>query len=78
MLKEGFEDYRRHQADDRINQSVAHVLRNSFIEDVRWCDIRVGDIILIYNKEAVPADFVIVCSSGENGGCFIETSNLDG
>jgi len=41
-------------------------------------DIRVGEIVLIRNREMVPADIVILGSSGENGSAYVETSQIDG
>ena len=78
MIKEGIEDYKRHQADTTVNSGVAHALRHGAVVDIRWDEVCVGDIILMFNKEGVPADFVILAASGESGLCHIETSNLDG
>jgi len=41
-------------------------------------NIRVGDIVLVRNREMVPADIVILGSSGENGSAYVETSQIDG
>ena len=78
MVKEALEDVRRHKADAVINRSTAHVLRDNVLVDVQWRELVVGDIVFVVNKEPVPADFVILSTSGENGGCYVETSNLDG
>lgn len=48
------------------------------MQDVLWADVRVGDIVLVNNKESVPADFLVLATGSENGVCHIETSNLDG
>lgn len=46
--------------------------------DVRWHNIRVGDIIKLKRDDAVPADVVLLYSSGENGVAYVETMALDG
>lgn len=43
-----------------------------------WEDVRVGDIVMIRNDEAVPADILICSTSEEENVCFVETKNLDG
>jgi hypothetical protein len=41
-------------------------------------DVRVGQLILIKNREMIPCDVVLLASSNENGGAYIETSGIDG
>ncbi len=43
-----------------------------------WKNIKVGDILRIHNNEEIPADMIILSSSDDDGGCYIETKNLDG
>ena len=45
---------------------------------VKRMDIRAGDIVLVKNREMIPADIVLLASSGENGASYIETSPIDG
>lgn len=47
-------------------------------QTIKRMDIRQGHIVLIKNREMVPADTVLLASSGENGGAYIETSSIDG
>jgi magnesium-transporting ATPase (P-type) len=41
-------------------------------------DIRQGMIVLVKNREMVPADIVLLASSNDKGGAYIETSSIDG
>ncbi|KAJ2658567.1 phospholipid transporting ATPase [Coemansia sp. RSA 1200] len=43
-----------------------------------WRHLHVGDILLIRDGDPVPADVLLLNSSDEDGGCFVETKNLDG
>lgn len=43
-----------------------------------WKDIRVGDVVRVYNNEEIPADLVILATSDDDGCCYVETKNLDG
>ncbi|KAJ2163162.1 aminophospholipid translocase [Coemansia sp. RSA 552] len=76
--KELAEDMKRHKSDSEMNKSTARVLVGTSFEEVPWRDVAVGDIVRVENKEAIPADIVMISSSEPEGMCYIETSNLDG
>ena len=44
----------------------------------KWQDIKVGDIIKVNKNEYMPADLVVVDSSGKEGVFYVETKGLDG
>ncbi|KAJ1983054.1 hypothetical protein H4R34_001510, partial [Dimargaris verticillata] len=46
--------------------------------DSIWEELYVGDIVLLQNNDAVPADMIILSTSEDDGTCYIETKNLDG
>eukprot|EP00741_Cyanophora_paradoxa_P014910 tig00020830_g14384.t1 len=83
-VKEGIEDYRRHQADNQANTGRFRVLRapeGGGAPSLRWVlskDIVVGDIVVVGKGQGVPCDLVLLSSSMPDGSCFVETSNLDG
>jgi phospholipid-translocating ATPase len=43
-----------------------------------WADLQVGDIVLLRNNDAIPADVVVLSTSEAEVLCYIETKNLDG
>ncbi|WVQ83909.1 hypothetical protein IAT38_006053 [Cryptococcus sp. DSM 104549] len=43
-----------------------------------WEDLKVGDVVKIYENEQFPADIVICSTSEEEDVAYIETKNLDG
>jgi phospholipid-translocating ATPase len=45
---------------------------------VKWHDLRVGDVVKLARDEAIPADMVLLHSTGPNGVACIETMALDG
>ncbi|KAG5483540.1 hypothetical protein CUR178_07862 [Leishmania enriettii] len=78
LIKEGVEDIKRHQADNRANSIAVLVLRNGELVSVKSKDIHAGDVMYIKNGEEVRADVVMFATSVEEGQAFIDTCNLDG
>eukprot|EP00929_Paragymnodinium_shiwhaense_P083793 TRINITY_DN44759_c0_g1_i2.p1 TRINITY_DN44759_c0_g1~~TRINITY_DN44759_c0_g1_i2.p1 ORF type:complete len:1640 (+),score=354.07 TRINITY_DN44759_c0_g1_i2:149-5068(+) len=90
-LVAAFDDYRRHQADDKLNSQKACIMRVGkrrqrggvnksavSFQTCTWADIQVGDILVVRNEEELPADMVPLASSGLDGICYVSTANLDG
>ena len=83
MTKEGIEDLKRHKSDEHVNNSEARILSNSpetppgTVETVAWKAIAPGQIVLVKDREEIPADLVLLWSS-EGAQCYVETSNIDG
>eukprot|EP01113_Clastostelium_recurvatum_P017915 TRINITY_DN2113_c0_g1_i1.p1 TRINITY_DN2113_c0_g1~~TRINITY_DN2113_c0_g1_i1.p1 ORF type:complete len:1143 (-),score=265.23 TRINITY_DN2113_c0_g1_i1:444-3872(-) len=77
-LKEAYEDFKRHQQDNKVNNSSTLVLRNGQFVPTIWSRLTVGDIVQVTNRQYIPADLVIMSSSEPMGMCYIETANLDG
>merc|ERR1711862_121694 len=48
------------------------------LESVRRAKIYPGNIILVRNREMIPADMILLATSVEGGATFIETSSIDG
>ncbi|XP_066534588.1 probable phospholipid-transporting ATPase VD [Hoplias malabaricus] len=79
-FKDAMEDYRRYRYDQRINNTLTHVYsgkQRRYVE-LRWAEVRVGDVVRLCCNEIIPADMVLLHSSDTNGVCHIETANLDG
>jgi hypothetical protein len=45
---------------------------------VKRKDILPGQLVLVRNRDMIPCDIVLLASSGDNGGAYIETSGIDG
>ncbi|KAJ2856011.1 hypothetical protein GGI22_003943, partial [Coemansia erecta] len=44
----------------------------------RWENVQVGDLLKISKDEWIPADCIVIASTGFDGTCFVETASLDG
>jgi magnesium-transporting ATPase (P-type) len=86
VIKDGVEDFKRHQADNAINCKPTRRLKGPLssnvsgeVEEIQWKDILVGDILLIYGDEELPVDCVVMVSGGlGKHSCFVETAAIDG
>jgi len=78
MIKDFVEDYKRHISDWEENNKKTQIFKNGSFVAAKWRDIRVGNIIKVEENQYLPADLLLLYSSGKKGACFIETKNLDG
>ncbi|KAG2438842.1 hypothetical protein HXX76_005382 [Chlamydomonas incerta] len=80
MIKEAREDYKRYKQDREVNERPTRVLdrKTGKFVTVPWKALRVGDIVQVCRDQYLPADLVLLTTSGDEGTCYIETMNLDG
>ena len=81
MVKDAFEDYKRHindKKENEINKTTQYDPETGQFEQTQWQRVRVGKIVKINEDEYIPADMLILNSSGPKGTCYVETKNLDG
>ncbi len=64
--------------DKEVNNKTTKRFENSRYVECRWESVEVGDVLKVQKNEVLPADLLIFQTSGEEGICYIETSNLDG
>ncbi|KAJ2723553.1 hypothetical protein GGI07_002591 [Coemansia sp. Benny D115] len=47
-------------------------------ESAKWRNVRVGDFVILKTGDPAPSDILLLATSSEDGGCHVETKNLDG
>ncbi|CAH2107980.1 unnamed protein product [Euphydryas editha] len=77
-VKQGYEDWLRHVADNKVNNKIVEIVHKGVIKEVRNSSISPGTLVRVKCGQEVPADLVLLCSEGEKGKCFVTTANLDG
>ncbi|XP_051881908.1 LOW QUALITY PROTEIN: phospholipid-transporting ATPase IH [Pristis pectinata] len=77
-IKQGYEDWLRHKADNAVNKCPVHVIQGGKVVQKQSCKLQVGDIVMTKENETFPCDMVFLSSSSDNGTCFVTTASLDG
>uniref|UniRef100_A0A8D0D3C1 ATPase phospholipid transporting 11B (putative) n=1 Tax=Sander lucioperca TaxID=283035 RepID=A0A8D0D3C1_SANLU len=77
-IKQGYEDWLRHKADNEVNGAPVFVVRSGSLVQTRSKNIRVGDIVRVAKDETFPADLALLSSDRGDGTCHITTASLDG
>jgi magnesium-transporting ATPase (P-type) len=67
----------RQRSNTDPNDPAAEMVHIAF-EKVPRQAIRQGQFVLVRNREMVPADLLLLASSNDQGGAYIETSSIDG
>ena len=65
------------ERQDSTADKKAENVRVGF-QKIKRMNIRQGHFVLVKNREMAPADLVLLASSNDQGGAYIETSSIDG
>ncbi|XP_039730711.1 phospholipid-transporting ATPase IG isoform X4 [Pteropus medius] len=77
-IKQGYEDWLRHRADNEVNKSTVYIIENAKRVRKESEKIKVGDIVEVQADETFPCDLILLSSCTSDGICFVTTASLDG
>ncbi|XP_077434412.1 phospholipid-transporting ATPase IG isoform X2 [Vanacampus margaritifer] len=77
-IKQGYEDWLRHKADNEVNKYPVIVLENGLRLRKESEKIKVGDVLEVEEDETFPCDLILLSSSRNDDTCFVTTASLDG
>ncbi|XP_070236817.1 phospholipid-transporting ATPase IH isoform X2 [Bos mutus] len=77
-IKQGYEDWLRHKADNAMNQCPVHFVQHGRLVRKQSRKLRVGDIVMVKEDETFPCDLIFLSSSRADGTCHVTTASLDG
>ena len=78
MFRELVEEIKRRRQDHITNNTKALVLKDSKFHEIKWANLKVGDIVLVHEGEHFPADLLLLQWSDNYGTAYIQTMTLDG
>ncbi|XP_032906520.1 probable phospholipid-transporting ATPase IM [Amblyraja radiata] len=77
-VKDATDDYFRYKSDNQVNNRQSQVLIDGKLQNEKWMNVRVGDVIKLENDQFVAADILVLSSSEPHGLSYVETAELDG
>lgn len=76
ITKDAIVTYRKYQYDVKANNAPTKVWDGVVFTEINTANLTVGDFVVLYNKERVPADMILLCTGSSENKCYVDTSAL--
>ena len=76
IVRDLLSTYRKYQYDVKVNNAPTKVWDGTVFKEINTADLTVGDFVVLYNKERVPADMILLCIGSSENKCFVDTSAI--
>lgn len=76
LIKEGIYSYKKYISDLKVNTTPSKVWDGAVFREISTAEIMVGDFVVLYNKERVPADMILLCTGTSENKCFVDSSGI--
>ena len=78
LIMDLIEEIKRYRNDLETNGSLTKIYQNKKFRNIKWSDIKIGNLIKVKKDEMIPADLFVICSSNKDISFYLQTSNIDG
>ena len=78
LIMDLIEEIKRYRNDLVTNSSSTKIYKTQKFQNIKWSDIKVGNLIKVKKNEIIPADLFVICSSNTDTSFYLQTSNIDG
>lgn len=79
LIIEAIYSYRRYLSDNKVNTAPCKAWDGANFKEISIANLKEGNFVILYNKERVPADLILLCTGSPDYKCFIDSSGiLDG
>ena len=78
LILDLIEEIKRYRNDLVTNSSKTKIYKNKKFNNIRWSDIKIGNLIKVKKNEIIPADLFVICTSNKDFSFYLQTSNIDG
>lgn len=76
IIRDLLSTYRKYQYDVKVNNAPTKVWDGMVFREINTAHLTVGDFVVLYNKERVPADMILLCTGTSENKCFVDTSAI--
>ena len=73
IIMDLIEEIKRYRNDVETNDSLTKVYKDKKFKNIKWSEIKVGNLIKVKKDEIIPADLFIICSSNKDLSFYLQT-----